>query len=177
MKREDLADLTKEQVDNIMKLHGLDIQEKDKKIEELTKSLNEATEKVTTYEKTISEFNENAKDNEDWKAKYDELNQKIAEQDEKRKAEELDKALTTNILSVFGDRKFTSEYAKNGLLNDIKAELNKVENKGKGINEIFETLTKDSTDIFVNPNQVQDMAGMGDSVQNNTVKKETPLIW
>ena len=46
-------------------------------------------------------------------------------------------------------------------LNNIKAELNKPENKGKGIGEIFEALTKDKADIFRNPNQVQNMAGFG----------------
>jgi hypothetical protein len=61
-------------------------------------------------------------------------------------------------------------------MNDIKTELSKTENKGKGIQEIFDSLTKDKTDIFVNPNQIKDMAGMGDSEEQNNVK-EMPILW
>ena len=176
MKREELEGLTDEQKDLVMKLYGKDITKKDKELEDTKAKLNEANEKITTYETKINEFNETSKDNADWKAKYDELQASIAEQEAKRKAEEQDKILTDNILAVFGDKKFTSNYAKNGLMADIKSELNKAENKGKGIQEIFDTLTKDATDIFVNPNQIKDMPGMGDSEQNNN-NKEIPMLW
>jgi chromosome segregation ATPase len=159
-----------------MKLYGKDISKKDKELEDVKTKLTEANEKITTYETKINEFNETSKDNADWKAKYDELQTSIAEQEAKRKAEEDDKILTNNILSVFGEKKFTSDYAKNGLMNDIKTELSKTENKGKGIQEIFDSLTKDKTDIFVNPNQIKDMAGIGDSEEQNNVK-EMPILW
>ena len=100
----------------------------------------------------------------------------IKEQEAKRKAEEEDKILTNNITSIFGDKKFTSDYAKNGLIADIKGELGKAENKGKGIQEIFDALTKDKEGIFVNENQIKDMAGMGDSEENNNTK-EMPILW
>ena len=100
----------------------------------------------------------------------------IKEQEAKQKAEEEDKILTNNINALFEGKTFTSDYAKNGLLQDIKNGLNKPENKGKGIQDLFDELTKDKTDIFVNPNQVKDMAGMGDSEQDNNIK-EMPLIW
>jgi chromosome segregation ATPase len=176
MKREELEGLTDEQKDLVMKLYGKDISKKDKELEDVKTKLTEANEKITTYETKINEFNETSKDNADWKAKYDELQTSIAEQEAKRKAEEDDKILTNNILSVFGEKKFTSDYAKNGLMNDIKTELSKTENKGKGIQEIFDSLTKDKTDIFVNPNQIKDMAGMGDSEEQNNVK-EMPILW
>lgn len=176
MKREELEGLTDEQKDLVMKLYGKDITKKEKELEDVKIKLTEANEKITTYETKINEFNETSKDNADWKAKYDELQTSIAEQEAKRKAEEQDKILTNNILGVFGEKKFTSDYAKNGLMADIKAELNKAENKGKGIQEIFDVLTKDKTDIFVNPNQVQDMPGMGDS-EPNTNNKEIPMLW
>ena len=66
--------------------------------------------------------------------------------DEKAKKE--DEILTNNIISAFGDKKFTSDYVKNGLITDIKSELSKAENKGKGISEIFESLTKDKGRII-----------------------------
>ena len=176
MKREDLIDFTDEQKDLVMSLYGKAITKKDKEIETLNSSKKELEDKVATYETKINEFNESAKDNADWKVKYEELQTSITEQEAKKKAEEEDKILTDNINALFEGKTFTSEYARNGLLNDIKSGLNKPENKGKGIQDLFDELTKDKTDIFTNPNTIKDMEGMGDSEQNNNTK-EMPLIW
>lgn len=176
MKRENLDFLESEQIEKVMTLYGKAIAKKDNEIETLTNSKKELEEKIATYETKINEFNESAKDNADWKTKYEELQTSIKEQEAKRKAEEEDKILTNNITSIFGDKKFTSDYAKNGLIADIKDELGKAENKGKGIQEIFDALTKDKEGIFVNENQIKDMAGMGDSEENNNTK-EMPILW
>lgn len=176
MKREDLVDFTDEQKELVMSLYGKAITKKDKEIETLTSSKKELEEKVNTYETKINEFNENAKDNADWKLKYEELQTSIKEQEAKQKAEEEEKILENNINALFEGKTFTSEYARSGLLNDIKAGLNKPENKGKGIQDLFDELTKDKTDIFTNPNQQKDMESMGDSEQNNNTK-EMPIIW
>ena len=176
MKREDLEFLEGEQIEKVMSLYGKAITKKDKEIETLTSSKKELEEKVATYETKINEFNESSKDNADWKLKYEELQTSIKEQEAKQKAEEEDKILTENINALFEGKTFTSEYARNGLLNDIKLGLNKPENKGKGIQDLFEELTKDKTDIFTSPNQLKDMEGMGDSEQENNTK-EMPLIW
>ena len=176
MKREDLADLTEEQIEKVMSLYGKAIAKKDKEIDNLTSGKKELEDKVATYETKINEFNENAKDNADWKLKYEELQTSIKEQEAKLKAEEEDKVLTDNINALFEGKTFTSDYARSGLLNDIKAGLNKPENKGKGIQDLFDELTKDKTDIFTSPNQMKDMEGMGDSEQQTNVK-EMPVIW
>ena len=176
MKRENLDFLEEEQIEKVMALYGKAIAKKDKEIETLTESKKDLEDKMQTYETKINEFNESAKDNADWKLKYEELQTSIKEQEAKKKAEEEDKILTENINSLFEGKSFTSEYARKGLLNDIKEGLNKPENKGKGIQDLFDELTKDKTDIFTNPNQQQDMEGMGDSEQDNNIK-EMPLIW
>lgn len=176
MKRENLDFLDNEQIDKVMALYGKAIAKKDSEIDKLTDSNKELTDKVNTYETKINEFNESAKDNADWKSKYEELQTSIKEQEAKKKAEEEDKILTNNINEVFGDKQFTSEYARTGLTNDIKNELNKPENKGRSIKDIFDVLTKDKTDIFTNPNQVKDMPGMGDS-EDKPETKEMPMIW
>ena len=175
MKRENLDFLENEQIDKVMALYGKAISKKDKEIETLTESKKELEEKMSTYETKINEFNESAKDNAEWKTKYEELQTSIKEQEAKKKAEEQDEILTNNINVLFEGKTFTSDYARNGLLNDIKEGLNKPENKGKGIQDLFDELTKDKTDIFTNPNQQKDMEGMGDSEQDNV--KETPIIW
>lgn len=176
MKRENLDFLDNEQIDKVMALYGKAIAKKDSEIDKLTDSNKELTDKVNTYETKINEFNESAKDNADWKSKYEELQTTIKEQEAKKKAEEEDKILTNNINEVFGDKQFTSEYARTGLTNDIKNELNKPENKGRSIKDIFDVLTKEKTDIFTNPNQVKDMPGMGDS-EDKPETKEMPMIW
>lgn len=176
MKREDLDFLENEQVDKVMALYGKAITKKDKEIETLTNNKKELDEKVATYETKLNEFNESAKDNAEWKTKYEELQTSIKEQEAKQKAEEEDKILTNNITALFEGKTFTSDYARQGLLNDIKAGVNKPENKGKGIQDLFDEITKDKTDIFANPNQIKDMNSMGDSEQETT-KKEMPTIW
>ena len=176
MKREDLDFLEDEQKEKVMALYGKAVGKKDKEIENLTNSKKELEEKITTYETKINEFNESSKDNADWKLKYEELQTSIKEQEAKKKAEEEDKILNDNINALFEGKTFTSEYARSGLLNDIKLGLNKPENKGKGIQDLFDELTKDKTDIFANPNQIKDMESMGDSEQDNNIK-EMPLLW
>lgn len=175
MKREELAFLESEQIDKVMALYGKAITKKDSEIETLKSSKQELENKITTYETKINEFNENAKDNADWKTKYEELQTSIKEQEAKEKAKKEDEILTNNINALFEGKTFTSDYARNGLLNDIKQGLNKPENKGKGIQDLFDELTKDKTDIFANPNQIKDMEGMEDSEESNV--KELPTLW
>ena len=110
MKRENLDFLESEQIDKVMALYGKAIAKKDSEIDKLTDSNKELTDKVNAYETKINEFNESAKDNADWKSKYEELQTTIKEQEAKKKAEEEDKILTNNINEVFGDKQFTSEY-------------------------------------------------------------------
>lgn len=176
MKRDNLDFLESEQIDKVMALYGKAVGKYEKEIETLTSTKKELEEKVNTYETKINEFNEKAQDNADWKLKYEELQTLVKDQEAKKKAEEEDKMLTDNINALFEGKTFTSEYAKVGLLNDIKNGLNKPENKGKGIQDLFNELTKDKTDIFTNPNQIKDMPGMGDS-ENSQAKKEIPTLW
>ena len=150
-------DFDKETIDTIMAEYGKNVQGLKEQIEDYKAKVEDLGEKVKTNSKTQED--------------YDALNKKLAEYEKKeadRQAENEEQLLTNNILNVFGDKKFTSEYAKNGLLNDIKLELKKDENKGLGIQEIFDNLTKDRTDIFMNPNQIKNMEGMGDIDTNVT---------
>lgn len=98
--------------------------------------------------------------------------QRIADE----KAKKDDEILTNNIIQAFGDKQFVNEYTKNAIINDIKAGLKDENNGGKSAKDLFEEYTKDKSDIFVSPNQVQDMAGMGDSEEDNN-KKEMPVMW
>jgi septal ring factor EnvC (AmiA/AmiB activator) len=155
-------DLDSELIDTIMAEHG--------------KLVTKDKEELQTLKSQMKDLKENSKNAEELQSKYDELVKANEEREAKAKAEEEDKILTNNINEVFGDKKFTSDYARTGLTNDIKNELNKPENKGRSIKDIFDALTKDKTDIFANPNQMQDMPGMGESEEKSETK-EMPLIW
>ena len=155
-------ELDSELIDTIMAEHG--------------KLVTKDKEELQTLKSQIKELKENSQNAEELQAKYDELIKANEEREAKQKAEEEDKVLNENINKLFEGKTFTSEYARNGLLNDIKAGLSNPENKGKGIQDLFDELTKDKTDIFTNPNQVKDMEGMEDSEQDNNTK-DMPLIW
>ena len=155
-------DLDSELIDTIMAEHG--------------KLVTKDKEELQTLKSQMKELKENSKNADELQAKYDELVKANEEREAKQKAEEEDKMLNDNINALFEGKTFTSEYARNGLLNDIKLGLSKPENKGKGIQDLFDELTKDKTDIFTNPNQIKDMESMGDSEQDNKTK-EMPIMW
>ena len=153
MKRDNLDFLDEEQKDKVMALYGKAVSKKDTEIETLKSEKKDLEDKIGTYETKINEFNESAKENAEWKTKFEELQTTIKEQEAKKKAEEEDKILT-----------------------DIKDGLNKPENKSKGVQDLFNELTKDKEGIFANDNQIKDMPSMGDSEQDNNTK-EIPTIW
>lgn len=155
-------DLDNELIDTIMAEHG--------------KLVTKDKEELQTLKSQMKELKENSKNADELQMKYDELVKSNEEREAKQRAEEEDKVLTDNINTLFEGKTFTSDYARNGLLNDIKVGLSKPENKGKGIQDLFEELTKDKEGIFTSPNQQTDMPGMGDSEQDNNTK-DIPLVW
>jgi predicted ATP-dependent protease len=145
-----------EATDKIMSEYGKALQaEKDR-----TKAVSAELE---TYKTKVTELEKTAGDNADVKKQLDDLKAQIAE--EKRIADEkaADEALTATIRGAFPkDRKFVNSFTEDAYISQIKAEMGKPENKGKGVAEIFTALTKDKADIFANPNTVGgNMGGFG----------------
>lgn len=171
MKRENLDFLESEQIDKVMALYGKAITKKDKEIEALKSNKEELENKVSTYESKINEFNESAKDNADWKTKYEELQTTISEQEAKQKAKEEDTILTNNVIEAIGDKKFVNDYTKNSIINEIKTALKDSANVGKSAKDLFTEITEGKDGLFVNPNQVVDMPSIDESVEN-TVSKD-----
>lgn len=130
--------------------------------------LDDALAKVKTLTKDITELQNSNASTEDFKKKFEDLQKKIEDDEKAAKAAADDKALTDAITAVFGDKKFTSDYVRNGIIADMKTEIAKDENKGKGYAEIFESLTKDKEGIFANPNGPANMTGMNDKDPNIT---------
>lgn len=174
---ENKVKLTKEEIKTILAEHG--------------KSVKVETEKVESkYKKDIEEFKSTIVDLKEQIGKapkseeIENLQKTIADMEakeqkrlENEKAKREDEILTKNIIEAFGDKKFVNEYTKNAIINDIKSGLKDENNGGKSAKDLFEEYTKDKSDIFVNPNQMKDMEGMGDSEDGNTNKKEIPLMF
>lgn len=173
---ENKVKLSSEDIKNILKKHGEYIKIETDKVD--GKYKNQLEDNKTTISELKAQIENAPKSDEmeSLKTKIADYEQKEADRIAKQKAEEEDKILTDNINALFEGKTFTSDYARNGLMNDIKNGLNNPENKGKGIQDLFNELTKDKTDIFANPNQQKDMEGMGDSEQDNNTK-EMPILW
>lgn len=163
-------ELDKEVIDSIMAEYGKNVKDLKTEIESYKGDIEEYKSKVTDYETKIKQLTDQSKDSAKKLEELETLKNTIAEREQQEKAQKEDEVLTNNIVAIFGDKKFTSEYAKQGLIKDIKTELKKEQNTGKGIKDIFEELTKDSTDIFANPNQVKDMEPIAD--MDSSVSKE-----
>lgn len=154
--------LSATEIKSILTEHGKTVNnETEKAKKELTSEINTYKETITNLEKQIKDM-PNTDDVTKLQNEINDMKQKESQRIADEKAKKEDEILTNNIITAFGDKKFTSDYVKNGLISDIKSELNKAENKGKGIKEIFDSLTKDKTGLFENPNQPADMPGMGE---------------
>lgn len=155
------AGVPDEAIDKVMAEYGKDLQAEKDKAAKAASDLTEATKTIETYKTRIDELEKTAGDNAEVKKQLDDLKAQIAE--EKRLADEkaADEALTNTIrASLPKDKKFVNSYTEDAYISQIKTEMGKTENKGKGITEIFTALTKDKADIFANPNQLN-MSGFG----------------
>ena len=124
-------------------------------------SLKSANETISTLNSEVEKLKNSNASAEDWKNKFEDLQKTIKANEEAEKKKQADLELTTAIEAVFGDKKFTSEYVRAGIIADMKKEIEKPENKGMGYDKIFDTLTKDKEGIFANPNPPGNMGGMG----------------
>lgn len=137
---------------------------------------NEVNKIKTELEKEIAEKDEVIKSlNEDIKKspsadELENLKSKVADYEtkEKERKEQEDKKifeenLNKNVLEAIGDAEFVNERTKNAIINEVKTALQDKANVGKSAKDIFETITKDSTDIFKNKNELSDMPDIQES--------------
>lgn len=156
-------ELDKETIETIMYEHGKLITEAKEKTQELEN-------KVKEYEAKIGELSSKAETNTKVQEELENLKKSIAENEAKAKAKAEDDALTKNITSAFGDKKFVNEYTKNAIISDIKNALKDSNNAGKSAKDLFEELTKDKEGIFDNPNKGVSTPPTGD-VNTGLVKE------
>lgn len=164
--------LEQDAIDKIMAENGKDIAKVKADVEELKKQLTDKDASIEELNKTIKEYEGTDDTIKTLQKKVADYEQAEKDRVQAEKDAEADRILTENILGVIGDKEFVNDYTKNSIVAQVKTELAKSENKGKGAGEIFETLTKDVEGIFKNPQQQKltiPPAGGGD---NNEKKVE-----
>lgn len=174
MKREDIKkffpDATEEQLKGLLDINTADIGKAKGDLETVRAELEKANGTLKEYETTIADMKKSAEGNEDFKKKFEELEQRIADEKaeaEKKAKEEAEEAEYSNrFKTVVGEQKWRDELTEKAVYAEFKTALQDEVNKGKGDKDILETLTKDRN-YWENPNQPANMAGMGTNVNTN----------
>ena len=171
MKREDIKkyfpDATEEQLKGLLDINTADIGKAKGDFDKVKADLDKANGTIKEYETTISDLKKSAEGNEDFKKKFEDLEQKIAEERaaaEKKAKEEAEEADFSNrFKTVVGEQKWRDELTEKAVYSEFKTALKDEANKGKGDKDILEALTKDKN-YWKNPNQPANMTGMGNNV-------------
>lgn len=151
MKREDIKkyfpDATEEQLKGLLDMNSADIGKAKADYDKVKSDLDKANGTIKEYETTIADLKKSAEGNEDFKKKFEELEQKIADEkaeaDRKAKeaAEEAD--FSNRFKTVVGEQKWRDELTEKAVYSEFKTALKDEANKGKGDKDILEALTKD----------------------------------
>lgn len=174
MKREDIKkffpDATEEQLKGLLDINTADIGKAKGEFEAVKTDLEKANGTLKEYETTIADMKKSAEGNEDFKKKFEDLEQRIADEKaeaEKKAKEEAEEAEYSNrFKTVVGEQKWRDALTEKAVYAEFKTALQDEANKGKGDKDILETLTKDRN-YWENPNQPANMAGMGTNVNTN----------
>ena len=164
MKREDIkaifAEATDEQLKKIMDLNGSDVEREKGKLSALEKELEDKKAAFDTLNGEFETLKASNASAEDYKAKFDKLQEDIAakekeEKEAKEKAEREENILNRyNAVAVDKDGKpleWTHEAIKADYLHKFSEALNDKANEGKSDADIFSALTKEDGAAFKVP--------------------------
>lgn len=162
--------LEKEIIDSIMAEHGKSVSADKSEIDDLKNQVSDKDKEIENYKSTIDNFESKVQKTQEIQDELDSLKDKMAKAEQDKADSEKDKILTSNIESVYGDKKFVNEYTKNHVTKEIKEALKDPNNLGKSAKDIFEELTKDQEGIFVNPNAPIDMPNQNPNINTQVTK-------
>ena len=163
--------LSKEEIKSILAKHGDYIKIETEKVDNKYKEQLEDNKTTIADLKAQIEKAPKTDEMENLKTKIAEYEQKEADRTAQLKAKQEDDILTKNINEVFGDKKFVNDFTKNAIIEQIKTALKDSANVGKSAKDLFQELTDGKDGIFANPNQVVNMPGVDEGMEN-TVSKE-----
>ena len=162
MKREDIKkifpDATEEQLKGLLDINTADIGKAKGELEAVKADLEKANGTLKEYETTIADMKKSAEGNEDFKKKFEELEQRIADEKaeaEKKAKEEAEEAEYSNrFKTVVGEQKWRDELTEKAVYAEFKTALQDEANKGKGDKDILAALTQDKEYFAKDPARV-----------------------
>lgn len=162
MKREDIKkffpDATEEQLKGLLDINTADIGKAKGEFEAVKTDLEKANGTLKEYETTIADMKKSAEGNEDFKKKFEELEQRIADEKaeaEKKAKEEAEEAEYSNrFKTVVGEQKWRDALTEKAVYAEFKTALQDEANKGKGDKDILAALTQDKEYFAKDPARV-----------------------
>ena len=162
MKREDIKkivpDATEEQLKGLLDINTADIGKAKGELEAVKADLEKANGTLKEYETTIADMKKSAEGNEDFKKKFEDLEQRIADEKaeaERKAKEEAEEAEYSNrFKTVVGEQKWRDALTEKAVYAEFKTALQDEANKGKGDKDILEALTQDKEYFAKDPARV-----------------------
>lgn len=162
MKREDIKkffpDATEEQLKGLLDINTADIGKAKGELETVKANLEKANGTLKEYETTIADLKKSAEGNEDFKKKFEDLEQRIADEKaeaEKKAKEEAEEAEYSNrFKTVVGEQKWRDALTEKAVYAEFKTALQDEANKGKGDKDILAALTQDKEYFAKDPARV-----------------------
>lgn len=162
MKREDIKkifpDATEEQLKGLLDINTADIGKAKGELETVRADLEKANGTLREYETTIADLKKSAEGNEDFKKKFEDLEQRIADEKaeaEKKAKEEAEEAEYSNrFKTVVGEQKWRDALTEKAVYAEFKTALQDEANKGKGDKDILAALTQDKEYFAKDPARV-----------------------
>lgn len=162
MKREDIKkifpDATEEQLKGLLDINTADIGKAKGELETVKADLEKANGTLKEYETTIADLKKSAEGNEDFKKKFEDLEQRIADEKaeaERKAKEEAEEAEYSNrFKTVVGEQKWRDELTEKAVYAEFKTALQDEANKGKGDKDILAALTQDKEYFAKDPARV-----------------------
>ena len=162
MKREDIKkifpDATEEQLKGLLDINTADIGKAKGELEAVKADLEKANSTLKEYETTIADMKKSAEGNEDFKKKFEDLEQRIADEKaeaERKAKEEAEEAeYSSRFKTVVGEQKWRDALTEKAVYAEFKTALQDEANKGKGDKDILAALTQDKEYFAKDPARV-----------------------
>ena len=162
MKREDIKkifpDATEEQLKGLLDINTADIGKAKGELEAVKADLEKTNGTLKEYETTIADMKKSAEGNEDFKKKFEELEQRIADEkaaaEKKAKEEEEEAEYSNRFKTVVGEQKWRDALTEKAVYAEFKTALQDETNKGKGDKDILAALTQDKEYFAKDPARV-----------------------
>ena len=162
MKREDIKkffpDATEEQLKGLLDINTADIGKAKGEFEAVKTELEKANGTLKEYETTIADMKKSAEGNEDFKKKFEDLEQRIADEkaeaEKKAKAEAEEAEYSNRFKTVVGEQKWRDALTEKAVYAEFNTALQDEANKGKGDKDILAALTQDKEYFAKDPARV-----------------------